>query len=213
MDRLIAIYPTACKVEEVLKQQTRAASRLNHKVLTFPQLIDRLYRDCPDRHPVLSPLAERLALEEALQQTARAGRSFFSLSAGLIDHLLGLIREFKGAAVQPGDLRHASGALSQAAAARVSSLAAVFSTYHVLLERRGLDDRHDREQKVLSMLERAEAGGQRPRTLDGVAHLLVAEIYDFTLLQFRIVTSLIRLIGDATITIQAEPHRVDSFRF
>ena len=42
MDSLLAIYPTARKVEEVLKQQSRLGCRLGHKVLTFPQLIDGL---------------------------------------------------------------------------------------------------------------------------------------------------------------------------
>ncbi len=213
MDTLLAIYPTARKVEEVLKQQSRSGCRLGHKVLTFPQLVDGLYRDCPNRRPVLSPMAERLAIEEALRLTSRGRDSLFSVSPGVIGHLLELVREFKSAGVEPDDLRLACGALDRVAAARVSPLAEVFSRYQALLDRRGLADRHDREREVLAMLERAEAGGPRPRMLDGVERVLVAEIYDFTLLQVRIVTSLIRLIGDAHLTIQAQPHRVDALRF
>ncbi|HTY54319.1 MAG TPA: PD-(D/E)XK nuclease family protein [Candidatus Binataceae bacterium] len=213
MDTLLAIYPTARKVEEVLKQQSRDDCRLGHKVLTFPQLIERLYRECSDRRPTLSPLAERLALEEALQDIAGDARSLLPLSSGVIDHLLGLIREFKGAAINADDLRQAGRAIDRTAATRVSALAEVFLIYQALLAHRGLHDRHDRERQVLSMLQQAEAGGPRPRMLDGVSQLLVAEIYDFTLLQYLIVSSLIRLIGNATVTIQAEPHRVDSWRF
>ena len=213
MDRLLAIYPTSHKVEEVLKRETRPGCRFGHKVLTFPQLMDGLYRQSPGRRPVLTPVAERLAVEEAIQQGPPEGRTPFSASAGMLDHLVGLIREFKSAALEPDDLRQACGALNEADAARVSAIADVFSRYQALLKRRGVADRHDRERQVLKVLGLAEAGGQRPRLLDGVEQLLVAEIYDFTLLQFMIVASLIRLIGDACLTIQAEPHRVDSFRF
>jgi ATP-dependent helicase/nuclease subunit B len=213
MDHLLAIYPTALKVEEVLKRETRPGCRFGRKVMTFPQLMDGLYRQSPGRRPVLTPLAARLAVEEATQQEGPNGRIPFSPSAGMLDHLVGLIREFKSAALEPEDLRQACGALNETDAARVSAIAEVFSRYQALLERRGVADRHDREREVLRGLERAEAGGQRPRLLDGVEQLLVAEIYDFTLLQFMIVASLIRLIGDACLTIQAEPHRVDSFRF
>ncbi|HEX4209897.1 MAG TPA: PD-(D/E)XK nuclease family protein, partial [Candidatus Binataceae bacterium] len=62
-------------------------------------------------------------------------------------------------------------------------------------------------------LHQSEHSGRPPRTLAGVSHLLVAEIYDLSLLQFMIVTSLIRLIGDADLTIQAAPHKVDSNSF
>jgi hypothetical protein len=43
--------------------------------------------------------------------------------------------------------------------------------------------------------------------------LQVAEIYDFSLLQFMIVTALIRILGDATITIQAAEHPAGAARF
>lgn len=213
MDRLLAIYPTSHKAEEVLKRETRPGYRFGHKVVTFPQLMDGLYRQSPGRRPVLTPIAERLAVEEAIHQRSSEGRTPFSAGAGMLDHLVGLIREFKSAGLEPDDLRQACGALNEADAARVSAIAEVFSRYQALLKRRGVADRHDREREVLSVLEGAEAGDRRPRLLDGVEQLLVAEIYDFTLLQFMIVASLIRLIGDACLTIQAEPHRVDSFRF
>src|SRR3990172_5133775 len=176
MDRLLAIYPTALKVEEVLKRETGPGCRFGHKVMTFPQLMDGLYRQSPGRRPVLTLLAERLAVEEATQQEGPNGRIPFSPSGGMLDHLVGLIREFKSAALEPEDLRQACGALDETDAARVSAIAEVFSRYQALLERRGVADRHDRQREVLRGLEGAEAGGQRPRLLDGVEQLLVAEI-------------------------------------
>jgi ATP-dependent helicase/nuclease subunit B len=55
--------------------------------------------------------------------------------------------------------------------------------------------------------------GRRPLILDGVAQLLVAEIYDLSLLQFMTVAALIRIVGDAELTIQAAPHKVNASRF
>src|SRR3989304_4702057 len=92
MDRLFAIYPTALKVEEVLKRETGPGCRFRHKVLALPQLMDVLYRQSPGRRPVLTPLAERLAVEEATQQEGPNGLIPFSPSARLPDHLGGLIR-------------------------------------------------------------------------------------------------------------------------
>jgi ATP-dependent helicase/DNAse subunit B len=92
-------------------------------------------------------------------------------------------------------------------------VAAILANYEALLDERGLADAHDRERAVLDALLRAERLRTRPRFLAGVTHLLVAEIYDFGLLQFMIVAALIRIVGDAELTIQAEPHAVNANRF
>lgn len=212
MDSVLAIYPTARKVEALLKEQSRRATVSGHRLFTFPQLVDRLAREF-GAAALLSPLGERLLLRQVLARARGKGRLRWELGQGLIDHVLRLIREFKAAAVAPGDLAEAAGALPAEAAARVAELAELFSDYQALIARAGVADSHDRERQVLEGLARAEAAGRRPRLLDGVDRLLVAEIYDFSLLQFMIVSSLIRLVGDAQLTIQAEPRQVDAARF
>src|SRR5216683_1893925 len=126
MDSLLAIYPTARKVDDLLKRQSREGCQMGHRVVTF---------------------------------------------------------------------------------------AAILASYEASLDERGLADTHDRERAVLDALLQAGRQGTRPRFLAGVTHLLVAEIYDFGLLQFMIVAALIRLVGDAELTIQAEPHTVNASRF
>src|SRR5216683_909433 len=126
MDSLLAIYPTARKVDDLLKRQSREGCQMGHRVVTF---------------------------------------------------------------------------------------AAILASYEASLDERGLADTHDRERAVLDALLQAGRQGTRPRFLAGVTHLLVAEIYDFGLLQFMIVAALIRLVGDAELTIQAEPRTVNANRF
>ncbi len=213
MDTLLAIYPTARKVEELLKEQSRGRCRLGHRMMTFPQLVDGLWRECGRNRVLLSPLGERLALDEAAKDTRILGTPLSS-AVGLVNHVIELIHQFKSAALESDDLlRAGSSGLPGDATARVSALARLFADYESLLRERGLGDMHDRERIVLQALHEMEAKGRRPRFLEGVEQLLVAEIYDFSLVQFMIVAALIRLIGDARLTIQAEPRSVDAANF
>ncbi len=210
MNDVIALYPTARKVEDWLKRHSRGRSLLDYPIMTFPQLADRLWREFGPRGVMLDELQERLAADEAMGDARDA--------LGSADHLLGLIRQFKSAALTADDLRAAARALAPGSVAtgirdRILSLAAAFERYERLLAGRGLCDRHERERVVLEQLLALEKRGARPALLDGVRHLQVAEIYDFSLLQFMIVTALIRIVGDATLTIQAAEHPANAGRF
>ncbi|MGB6565377.1 MAG: hypothetical protein WBE69_22485, partial [Candidatus Binataceae bacterium] len=200
MNDVIALYPTARKVEDWLMRHSRGRSLLDYPIMTFPQLVDRLWREFGPRGVMLDELQERLAAEEATGDAREA--------LGGADHVLGLIRQFKSAALTADDLRAAGRAMGSGDSAagirvRTSSLADAFERYERLLAERGLCDRHDRERVVLEQLLALESSKRRPALLDGVRQLQVAEIYDFSLLQFMIVAALIRIVGDATLTIQA----------
>ncbi len=212
MNDVIALYPTARKVEDWLKRNGRGRSLLDYPIMTFPQLVDRLWHEFGPRGAILDELQERLAAEEAMGAEREA--------LGSADHVLGLIRQFKSAALTADDLRAAARALDRGDGAhgagiraRVTGLANAFERYQRLLAERGLHDRHDRERVVLEQLLALERSNRRPALLDGVRHLQVAEIYDFSLLQFMIVTALIRIVGDATLTIQAAEHPAGAGRF
>ncbi len=207
---VIALYPTARKVEDWLMRHSRGRSLLDYPIMTFPQLVDRLWREFGPRGVMLDDLQERLAAEEAVVDAREA--------LGSAAHVLGLIRQFKSAALTADDLRAAARAMGSgdgaaASRARTSSLAGAFERYERLLAERGLCDRHDRQRVVLEQLLALERSKQRPALLDGVNQLQVAEIYDFSLLQFMIVAALIRIVGDATLTIQAAEHSAASGRF
>lgn len=218
MNSVITLYPTARKVEDWLMRHGRGRCLLDYPIMTFPQLIDRLWREFGPRGALLDELQERLAAGEAM------GLAHGELGGGRgsAGHVLGLIRQLKSAALAAGDLRTAARALADATGdraasanvrARVTGLAEVFERYDRLLAERGLCDRHDRERAVLEQLLALERRGARPALLEGVRKLQVAEIYDFSLLQFMIVAALIRIVGDATITIQAADHPATATRF
>ncbi|MGA2409705.1 MAG: 3'-5' exonuclease, partial [Candidatus Binataceae bacterium] len=218
MDSLLAIYPTARKVEEELKRRSRDGCVMGHRIVTFPQLIETLWRESDSPPRMIDAIGERIALNQALSTSGAGGFPRFANGSvgdngGLAACIGGLIRQLKSAAVTPMDLRDAARPLAAADRRRVEMVAEAFAAYEDLLRDRGLADAHDRERIVLEGLHQAERSGRRPRPLEGVKQLLIAEIYDLSLLQFMIVASLIRLIGDADLTIQAASHKVDANGF
>ncbi len=67
MHSVLAIYPTAHKVEHLLKRESRAKGcLLGHRVTTFPQVTDALWRETGMVRTAIGPASERLALEEAI---------------------------------------------------------------------------------------------------------------------------------------------------
>jgi ATP-dependent helicase/nuclease subunit B len=213
MRTLLAIYPTARKVEDLLKRASREAGCLmGYRVTTFPQVVDGLWREEADPRALTGAVGERLALEQAVARVRESGIELAD-TAGMRERLLALIRQLKSAALSADDLRDASQSLPAASRERLELYAAVIGEYENLLQKHRVADAHDRERAVLEILHRAEATGRRPRFLDRVERLIVAEIYDMSLLQFMIVAALIRIVGDAELTIQAQPHRVNASRF
>jgi ATP-dependent helicase/nuclease subunit B len=215
MNSLLAIYPTAYKVEDLLKRNSRARSvLLGHRLTTFPQVVDALSREAALPYRNIGPIGERLTLEQAIGRATGPGLQVpFPLTVGIREHLLRFIHHFRSAAIDAADLQHACAELPDEDSRRVAAIAKILSEYEAVLKEAGAVDAHGRERLVLEWLHRAEQSGERPRWMDGVERLLVAEVYDPSLLQFMLVSSLIRLIGDATLTIQAEPFDLRVHRF
>jgi ATP-dependent helicase/DNAse subunit B len=205
-DSLLAIYPTSRKASDQLTRMARGGCVLGSRITTLPQVVNALWREAADTRRSLTEVGERLVLLEAKAQA----RSLAFVSA---DRILALIRQLKSAGLTAADWRAASDTLPAPERARLVGFTPIFEIYENLLTARRLADRHDREIAALNLLHRAEQSGRRPQYLSGVESLLVAEIYDLSLIQFMTVTALIRIIGDAQVTIQAEPHKVDASRF
>jgi len=217
VDPGLALYPTARKVEDVLERESARGCVLGHRVTTFPQLTEALWGEVDSALVAVGPVGERLALDEAIarvQSAGDAGRPIdFAAGPGVRNHLLGLIRQFKSGALTGGDLLRGGAGLSPAAAARVSHIAEIFCHYDEVLRDAGAVDSHDRERLAVELVLQLEKAGRRPRLLVGVQRLLMAEVYDLSILQFMLVSSLIRMIGDAEVVIQAQPHKLVLTRF
>jgi len=211
-DSLLAIYPTARKVADQLMRLSRGACVLGYRITTLPQIVAALWNESDDVRRSLSPIGERLAMREALARVAATGVGF-ELTEGIGDRMLALIRQLKSAAITPDDWVASAATLPAARDRALLAFVAVFATYEKILADRGLADQHDREAGAFDFVRQRERTGDRPRFLEDVERLAVAEIYDLSLLQFMLIAALIRIIGDAELTIQAGPHRVDAQRF
>ena len=153
----------------------RGRCLLDYPIMTFPQLVDRLWREFGPRGALLDELQERLAAGEAI----RLADGILNGGSASASRVLGLIRQFKSAGLTAGDLRVALRALpggadgsaaSGAVRAGVAGSADVFERYERLLAERELCDRHDRERAVLEQLlfragRRAQLHGQGARVL------------------------------------------------
>jgi ATP-dependent helicase/DNAse subunit B len=212
MDSRLVILPTARKVEEELKRLSRERCVMGHRLMTFPQLVDSLWHETVSPPRLIDPLGERLVVDEAIRRAEAMGVAISS-SRGLAASIVALIRQLKSAGVTPDDLGASAGVIQPESRPSLVTTTTIFREYENLLAEKRIADSHDRERFVVGMLHEAERDGRRPRFLDGVTHLLIAELYDLSLLQFMIAASLIRLIGDAELTIQAASHKVDGNSF
>ena len=159
---------------------------------------------------MISPICERVALGEALGRIG--ARTSPRASSGLIAHLRRLIRELKSSALTQADFQRAVGSLSDPPVGLILLGNAWLEYERILRDARAIDSR-DLEGQVLDFLLHCESQSRRPRFLFGVRKLLIAEIYDFSLLEFMIAASLIRLIGDADLRIQADSKSINAIRF
>src|SRR5215471_10323703 len=94
---LLAIYPTAHKVEDLLKRQSlKTGCVLGYRVTTFPQITDALWREASIVRVIVGSIGERLALEEAITRVRARGPDLpFVPGAGVREHLLAFIHELK----------------------------------------------------------------------------------------------------------------------
>jgi ATP-dependent helicase/nuclease subunit B len=187
--------------------------QFGHRVTTFPELTDALARDFGAPARVLDPELSAVVLARALErpglpEVLRAPRR------GLLHELLRVIAELEAAYLAPDDVSAVAARLPRGASAtRLDALARVYAAYIAGLARLGAVDRHGREWRVCEALAAAETTGAIPSSLRGVRRIVFAEIYDFSVLQFLIGTSLIRLIGDAELVAFAHEENVDATRF
>ena len=198
----------------MLRERARAAGcLLGHRVTTFPELTDALARDLGAPAHVLEPEMAAVVLARALEAPGIPA-ALRVPQRGLLHELLRVIAELESAYLAPADVAALAAALpSGASATRLGELGRVYAAYEAELSRIGAVDRHGRERRVCEGLAAAEAAGTCPAALAGVGKIVFAEIYDFSILQFLIATSLIRLVGDAELVAFAHAENVDATRF
>ena len=205
------VYPTARKARAALRERLAHQSVVvGRQATTFPELTEALAIDLGITRRVLSrPMAAIVA-----ERVVRRSGMPLARQPGLVQEVQDTIEELKSAALGPGDLRAvATGLEGSEAATRVRELAGLYEGYEQGLRRLGALDRPGREWAVADGLSECVERGTRPRLLAGIRRVVFAEIYDFSVLQFLIATSIIRLVGDAELIAFAHPENVDATRF
>jgi RecB family exonuclease len=209
----LVVYPTALKAAAALRDEARRVGPVvGRRVTTFPQLTDALARDLGAPARVLEPAMAAVVLRRALEATALP-KALSVPRRGLVHELLATVDELKAAYLSPDDVRAIAAAASGTAATALAGIDRLYAAYQASLARLGAVDRHGREWVVCERLASAAAAGTRPRTLAGVTRIVFAEIYDFSVLQFLIATSLITIVGDAELVAFAHGENVDATRF
>ncbi len=210
----LVVYPTALKAEAVLHGAARAGRvLLGHRLTTFPELTDALARDLGVTARTLGPEMAAVVVAHALDQ-APLPEELRGRGRGLVGELLGVMEELCAGGLDPDDVLALEAALAPGPTRRrVGAIARVYGAYAAGLARLGAVDRRGRERLVCDRLAAAERRGERPASLAGVRRLVFAELYDFSVLQFLIATSLIRMVGDAELVMLAHPENVDATRF
>src|SRR5712692_8170560 len=179
----------------------------------LPELTDALARDLGVPARVLEPEMAAVVLARALHAPGIPA-ALRTPQRGLRHELLRVIAELESAYLSAEDVAALAAVLPPGTSAtRLAELGRVHAAYQTELARVGALDRHGREWRVCEGLLAAEAAGRRPPALAGLAKVVFAEIYDFSILQFLIATSLIRLVGDAELIAFAHPENVDATRF
>jgi RecB family exonuclease len=208
------VYPTALKAGQADRAQARTVGAiLGARSTTFPQLTEALAHDLGPPPRALEPELAAVVLEHVVATGGLRGE-FVRGGRGLLRELLAAIGEMRSAYLAPADVARLAVRLPPGpGASRLGALARIYDDYDAALRRLGAVDRHGRDWLVCERLAAAEADGRRPRLLDGVERIVFAEIYDFSVLQFLIATSLIRLVGDAELVVFAHPENVDATRF
>jgi len=211
------IYPTALKVEAVLSEAAqRAGCLFDYRVVTFPELADMIFREAGHQEPLLpEPLARALVGSEVSRTLPRLGRfERASVGAGAAQGFLRVIREFEEAYLTPDDVEELRSRLDrEEARRRLGMLNAVYRGYHESLTRLGWIDRHRRQWRAIAHLRECRRQGRRPRCLEGIRKVVFAELYDLSVTQFLLATTLISLVGDAELVTHSEAVDVDEMAF
>lgn len=208
---ILSVYPTASKARAVVAARAqREEIVLGAAVTTFPELIDRLAVELGVTAEVLPPPLARVVLEAVV----RRRRPVLGERRGLVRETYDVIEELEAAHLGAADVAAIARSLGDTeAGVRLEEIADVQAGYEKALERLGAVDRHGRTRAVADLLADAVLRGAPPPAVQGVRRIVFAEIYDYSVLQFLVATSLIRLVGDAELVAFAHPENVAATRF
>lgn len=223
---VLYLLPTQSRIQqEVLIQSTsrlqplsamtaRGASLVAPSMLSFPTLVERLYREVDEPRTVLSPLARTLIADEVIASYLGVPGRYFEDQKSFRGFTLAFLSWMDGlrrALVTPDayertilkDLPLGSDTR------QVAELADLYRRYLDRMDARKLVDGPGMERDVLALLE----SPRRLAFLEGVRELRMDDFYDLTYVQFRTVLALTNRLKKARVVFPYNPERPDAYRF
>ncbi|MHB2016075.1 MAG: PD-(D/E)XK nuclease family protein, partial [Candidatus Xenobia bacterium] len=213
---VLHLLPTRVRIQQEVVRLTQdgVPALVAPRLMTFPMLVDQLYREVAQPRAVLSPLARTVLADEVVSQyTSVPGRyfeaqaQFRGFTASFLAWVDAMRRALVGAdAYEETVLK----ALPLGTDPRqVAELADLYRRYEARLEKSGLVDGPAMEREVLRLLE----SRQEIAALQGLRELRMEDIYDLSFLQFRMVLALTHRAQQARVFFPYNPERPDAYRF
>ena len=216
-DDTLYILPTFLRVEEEMAfilDKSECGVIFGRKIVTFPQLIERIYEEIPTSKVLLSSPGQLVLIERilgALYQGKEDGY-FAPLinSKSLSKTLLNIINSLKSHNINYDEFLDLVDRCDSEHKMKLGEVASVYRQYQMQLTGRGLADMSDVNWAVKDFVADQE---NEISLLKGVHKLVIEDIYDFTPVQFDLIVALANRIAHTTVSIPYDHDRNDIFGF
>jgi ATP-dependent helicase/DNAse subunit B len=216
---VLQLLPTQVRVRHEVRRHLLArdgpcTAAVGARRVTFPALIDELYRELPDGGQPLGELARTLLADEVIERFLAVPDRYFASQQsfrGFTREFLKLVDDLRRALITPDQYEETLSTNPPLGTdpRQVAELAALYRRYCERLAEQKLVDRPAMEQAVLTLLE-SRASVDYLRDVD---ELQMQDIYDLTFVQFRIVLALTQRLRQARVWFPYNPERPDAYRF
>ena len=216
-DDILHILPTFLRVEEEVASaldESECGVIFGRKIVTFPQLIERIYEEIPTSKISLAPPGQRVLIERILDTLFQDKKDGYFTplinSKSLSKTLLNIINNLKSKNISCNKFLDLVNQCESESKEKLSEVARVYRHYEMRLAGSGFFDMNDLNWAVKHFVADQK---NEISLLKGVHHLVIEDIYDFTTAQFDLVVALAHRIEHTTVIIPYDHDRNDIFGF
>lgn len=216
-DDTLHILPTYLRVEEEMVSALNVSDSgviFGKNIFTFPQLIERIYKEIPHSRSFLSPLGQLVLIEKVVDTIYkdRKGGYFKPLigSRSFSNALRNHINELKSFNISHEDFESVVKRLRVVDEEKLMELATIYRCYQRSLTELELIDHNDVNLAVKNFVADQD---NEIAFLRGIHNLIVEDMYDFTPVQFDLIVALAHRVKHTTVIIPYEHDRDDIFSY
>jgi len=216
-DDTLHILPTFLRVEDEMVSALNGSEYgviFGKKIFTFPQLIEKIYKEIPSSKVLLSPLGQLVLMEEVVDKIYKdkKGGYFRPLirSRSFSKTLRNLINDLKSFNISHVKFEDIVKQWRVADKEKLMELATVYRYYQGSLTELELIDHNDVNVAVRDFVADK---GNGISFLRGIHHLKIEDMYDFTPVQFDLIVALAHRVKHTTVIIPYDHDRDDIFKY